>query len=232
MSLASAINNVVNSALFLEAMRNLNWSRGYSWYVELEDVPNPFQKGGVICLPVTDINFTVVDGQSFTWESTMESLSVPLKRSLTRVSLSMLDDEQATIFTFFERWYNSIYNPYGGVLPVTEACKTLTIYKLKSTRSKIERDYYSYNYLTHTRDLNTKNCREFKVYPEGPFIEDEKINDAPRHYNQSLVIVDQIDADFGDPRIKGGKGSFFGSDPIPGTGGDDSTFLSKLADYI
>ena len=55
----SVLNKVVKNALFLEALRNLNWSRGYSWYVELDGVPNPFQRGGVIGLPVTDINFQI-----------------------------------------------------------------------------------------------------------------------------------------------------------------------------
>ena len=43
----------------MEAMRNLAWSRGYLWYVELDGVPNPFQRGGVLGLPCKSITFTV-----------------------------------------------------------------------------------------------------------------------------------------------------------------------------
>ena len=58
----NSINNMVKSALFLETLRNINWSRGYCWFCEMDGVPNPFQRGGVIGLPVRNINFKIAEG--------------------------------------------------------------------------------------------------------------------------------------------------------------------------
>lgn len=229
----TALNNVVRNALFLEAIRNLNWSRGYSWYVELDGVPSPFQRGGVIGLPVTSINFQVNKGQSFTWESAVEEFSVPLKKSLCTVQLTLLDDEQGTIFTFFERWFNNIYNSNYGILPVAECCKCLSIYKLKSTRTKVHRnivrDIYGPN---PTYNFENVNSRNFLVYPEGPLIEDEQLTSEPRKYSIELVIVKQQDPDFGHPNSRPGTTSLFGKIINDNKGQVENNFLSKLADYI
>lgn len=231
----SVLNKVVKNALFLEALRNLNWSRGYSWYVELDGVPNPFQRGGVIGLPVTDINFQINNGESFTWESAVETFSVPLKKSLCRVQLTLLDDEQGTIFTFFERWFNNIYNSKYGILPVTEISKCLSVYKLKSTRTKVSRNIVSDPYkfdISTGATFSRKDGRNLLVYPEGPLVEDEKSDSGPRKYSVDLVIVNQLDADFGNPSKRPGSTSIFNRIINKNPGQTESNFLSKLADYI
>ena len=63
--LLDSLNSAWKTVLFMEALRNLNWSRGYCWYVELDGVPNPFQRGGVLGLPCTSVSFTLAQGSSF-----------------------------------------------------------------------------------------------------------------------------------------------------------------------
>ena len=222
--IGDAINQVAKSALFMEALRNLNWSRGYCWYVELDGVPNPFQRGGVIGLPVTDVTIDIAHGKNFTWEIGTTELSVPLGSQIRHINITFIDDEQATLCTFFERWYNMIYNDYKGVLPVTEACKAITITKTKSTRSRITS-------MIRTYDGSDKiiQGKSFLVYPSGIFQEQEKIDNGPRTYNIDFVVVKVLDGDYGDPTKIQGVKSFMGKE-FGITSGQG--FLDKIADYI
>ena len=129
-NLSTTILNSLKSgwktALFMEAMRNLNWSRSYLWYVELDGVPNPFQRGGVLGLPCKDVQLTMNETDQFGWNNGIASFKVPKSaNSLATITLTVVDDERGTLRKFYERWFNEVYNPYYGVLPVTEACKQL-----------------------------------------------------------------------------------------------------------
>lgn len=222
----NALNNSLKSALFLEALRNLNWSRGYNWYVELDDVPSPFHRGGVIGLPVTSVTVTVANGATYDWEAGLEKLSVPLKKeNYYNIDLNMYDDEQGTIVTFFERWYNSIYNSFKGVLPLNEACRCITITKTKSTRATAYRHIES-------RDGQQSKVpgRSFLVFPYGTLEEAEKIDSGPRTYTVHLRVANVLDADYGNPSEKLGQKSIFGIDI--GAISTEEGFLSKVADYI
>lgn len=231
------INSMAKTALFLEAFRNLNWSRGYSWYCELDGVPNPFNRGGVIGLPATAINFKLTDGKTFEWNSSTETLSAPLGRNLCSISLSFIDDEHETMFKFFERWYNNIYNTNVGVLPLTEACKCLSVYKLKSTRTKIKRNISRYELGDNVGQRSLKECysRDFLVFPVRQLYEDEKIDGAPRSYTVELNIASQENADFGNPAIRNGttvlnvKGHTLINNSDNSLG---ASFLTKLSNYI
>ena len=226
MSIGEAINNVIDSSLFMESLRNLNWSRGYLWYVELDGVPSPFQRGGVIGLPVINVQIQVAQGNTLDWNAGLDTFVVPFNRSgVRRINLQMYDDEQGTIAGFFERWYNLIYNPYKGVLPVNEAVKQITIRKLKSTRST------AYRYITDKDGMVSKEeGRNYLVFPNSMFQEDEKNDPNPRTYSVELVIAKDLTPDFGPPPKKLGQSSIFGIDI--GEISTESGFLSKLADYI
>lgn len=147
---------------FIKIIQDINWSRGYSWFVEMEDAPPPFD-GSALGLPVTDITFVDVIGEEFSWDSSTWKHYVPKCRGgEEEINLTLIDDEQATIYTFFDNWMNDIYDPYNGVLPLTEACKRITIHRLTSERYRVNRDvngakvegytYYVYpiNQLTET----------------------------------------------------------------------------------
>ena len=219
-------SEIAHTALFQIALGNLEWSRGYLWYVELDDVPPPFHRTGVLGLPVTDILYTVSDGEHYYWSSGIDTFSVPLNKNLCTIDLTMYDDEQATLFTFFERWYNSIYNSRLGVLPATEACKNISIYKLTSSRSKLIRYAYNYDMSTHLEHAkNTTDGRNFLVYPKGPLQEQEKIESNPRTYKIELVILDQQDPDYGNPSISEIK-------KRTQSNSKELTFLEKASSYI
>jgi hypothetical protein len=238
----SPLRQGINNLLYHEAIRNLNWSRDYLWYVELDGVPNPFQRNGVIGFPAVSVTYTVNDGEIFTWHGAMEEFAAPKSKRLCDINLSFIDDEQQTLLTFFERWYNNIYNNNVGVLPLRECCKAISIYSLKSTRNKINRKIFKYDIDTGDNTNNLSNdsvmidnggneivdCREFIVFPDGPL--QEQLNysgsGAPREYTIRLVIADYVNADYGNPALHESTNSLFN------TNDEGSDFLSKIADYI
>ena len=245
-NVTNSIRNVVKSALFLETLRNINWSRGY-WFAEMDGVPTPFNRGGVLGLPVKDITFKIAEGTTFSFNtSSVEQLHVPKTMGeLGIVTLNLLDDEQQTLATFFERWYNQIYNPYKGVLPVTEACKQLTIYKQKSTRRNVRRVYYNidnnitdrlkgaFNYITKGALQRETEGYDFLVFPYGPFQFNwgTDANDL-NTLSISLQIAHIVNQDFGDPVQRNGVLDFLGNSTGNVHGINGVSWLDKLANFI
>jgi len=243
----SAIKKGWRTALFMEALRNLAWSRGYLWYAELDGVPNPFQRGGVLGLPCKSISINpLVEGESLDIPSSTITMRVPKGcGSLGTIQLSLLDDEQGTLYSFFERWYNEVYNPYYGVLPVTEACKQLSLYRQKASRRNVKRVYYDIDN-TVNNVLNTilpkgyenmakmpksTDAYEFLVYPSQnmSFNWQTDANDLMT-LEVNLQIAYFINQDFGNPCVNNGQKTIF--DVAIGTITDGASWLDKIADYI
>lgn len=224
----NSINYTLNNALFMTALANLEWSRGYLWYVELDDVPYPFQRGGVIGLPVTDVNYSLISANSYDWGG-FELYNVPLNRNnVNTITMTILDDEKGTIFTFLERWFNNVYNSKVGVLPVVEASKNVSIYKLKSTRSRITR--YTYGYDTDSlsaQTLKKTNSRDFLIYPVGDLHEDNSYKSDVRSYTVNFRIVHQYNPDYGNPAVHEGSLNALGNN-LNAIG----TFLDKASSYF
>ena len=241
----NAIQKMVKTALFLENLRNVNWSRNYCWYAEIDGVPSPFHRGGVMGLPVRNITFKIAEGTTYSFAtSTVETLEVPRAMgNLGIVTIDMFDDEQQTLAKFFERWYNQIYNPYNGVLPVTEACKAITIYKQKSTRRNVKRVYFNidanvssvmsggFNWLKRGRMQRETEGYDFLVFPAGPlqFNWSTDSNDL-NTLSVSLTIAHFLNQDFGDPAVKNGVAAFL--DSTSGNLHNGLSWLDKLANYI
>ena len=226
----NSLNYTLNNALFLTAIANLEWSRGYLWYVELDDVPFPFQRGGVIGLPVTSVQYSLIHTQQHTWGG-FEEFSVPKNRAgINTITMEILDDEKGTIYTFLERWFNNVYNSYAGVLPVTEACKGISIYKLKSTRSRISR--YTSQYDINEQKAQTRKtttARDFLIYPIGDLQESNTYDSKVRSYNVNFHIVKQINPDYGNPAVHEGLlEQITGSDKL----GPLGTFIKKASSYF
>ena len=248
-NVADSIRNMVKSALFLETLRNINWSRGYCWYAEMDGVPNPFQRGGVIGLPVKDISFKIAEGTTYSFNtSTVETLEVPQAMgNLGIVTMTLLDDEQQTLARFFERWYNQVYNPYLGVLPVTEACRQISIYKQKSTRRNVRRVYYNidnsggikgllpraFHTITGGALKRETEGYDFLVFPAGPlqFGWGTDANDL-NTLQVNLTIAHFVNQDFGNPTANTGVLDWFGSSDGNVHGTNGRSWLDKLSNFI
>jgi hypothetical protein len=239
--LLDSLNSAWKTVLFMEALRNLNWSRGYCWYVELDGVPNPFQRGGVLGLPCTSVSFTLAQGSSFGFNAGISQLRVPQNIStIQQIQLTVLDDEQGTIRQFFERWYNQVYNPYYGVLPVTEACKQISIYLQKSTRRNVKRVYFDIDTaLNKTLFANaidgklskSTDSMDFLVYPTETFqIQLDSTRNDLISYTISLDVAYFVNQDFGNPNVNNGVKTLL--DTAIGGVSNGSSWLDKIGDYI
>ncbi len=237
------IGNALKGALFLEAMRNINWSRGYCWYAELDGVPTPFQRGGVMGLPAESVQFNLAPGgHSYEWSNGVADLKVPKAGGdLGVIQLSLIDDEQGTLHQFFERWYNQVYNPYLGVLPITEACKCLTIHRTKSTRRNIRRVYYNIDesigslgtdYITSGQLSRTTEGIDFLVYPVNDLLMSYQMSNSgqPFSFSVQLQVAQIMNQDFGNPTLSEGVVDFLGF--TTGVVSDGTSFLDRIADYI
>lgn len=241
--IGDTIKGLLRTALFMEALRNLNWSRGYCWYVEMDGVPNPFQRGGVLGLPCKNVTFKIAEGSEYTFPtSSVETLKVPRAMGeLGVITLDMYDDEQQTLARFFERWYNQIYNPYNGVLPLTEACKQITIYKQKSTRKNVRRAYYNidstslvdlaFGWLTKGKVKRETEGYDFLVFPSSMLqfswgTDSNELNTL----SVTLQIAHFCNQDFGNPSDASGFTDILGI--TSGNNHLGASFLDKLADYI
>jgi hypothetical protein len=214
----------------------------------MDGVPNPFQRGGILGLPVRNITFKIAEGTTYPFAtSTVESLHVPRAMGeLGIVTLDMFDDEQQTLTRFFERWYNQIYNPYKGVLPVTEACKQITIYKQKSTRRNVKRAYYNIDANSNpisgmlegfgwfkkggTTRRETDGY-DFLVFPSGPLqfnwgTDQNELNTL----SVSMQIVHFCNQDFGNPNISNGYMDALGK--VTSELREKNKWLDKLANFI
>ena len=72
------LKNAIKTSLFMEALRNLNWSRSYLYYCELDGVPAPFHRGGVLGLPCTNISYSLGYGQTMRISSFMQDMVIKL----------------------------------------------------------------------------------------------------------------------------------------------------------
>ena len=240
-----ALNGILKTVLFMETLRNINWSRGYCWYCEMDGVPNPFQRGGVLGLPCTNVNFTIAEGTNYTFGvSSMETIEVPrAMNNLGIITLDLLDDEQQTLTRFFERWYNQIYNPYKGVLPLTESCKMLSIYKQKSTRKNVKRVYYNidknvnslagmaYSYLTKGKVPITTEGYDFLVFPTGTLQQNWSTDgNELNKVSVSFKVAHFMNQDFGSPDLSTGITDFLGN--TTGNIHIGNSWIDRLTDFI
>lgn len=240
----NAVKRGWKTVLFIEALRNLAWSRGYLWYVELDGVPNPFQRGGVLGLPCADVQFPIGGGESFDITASTINMKVPQRCSpLETIQLDLYDDEQGTIYQFFERWYNEVYNPYYGVLPVTEACKQISIYRQKASRRNVKRVWYDIDSTATdvlkmvtgvqygVRMPKDSDAYEFLVYPTNQAVANwQTDNNGLQKLNVTLQIAYFVNQDFGNPNENSGVKTIF--DIATSTISNGKGWLDKLGDYI
>lgn len=244
-SIWNAIQKGWRTVLFMEALRNIAWSRGYLWYAELDGVPNPFHRGGVLGLPCKSVSVNpLVEGESLDIPSSTINMKVPQNcGALGTIQMTLLDDEQGTIYQFFERWYNEVYNPYYGVLPVTEACKQLSLYRQKASRRNVKRVYYDIdnsvnniiktytNIETNMKMPKETDAYEFLVYPTQnlSFNWQTDANDLMT-LDVNLQIAYFVNQDFGNPCVNSGQKTIF--DIAVGQISEGNSWLDKIADYI
>jgi hypothetical protein len=154
----------------LDALRKVNWSRSYLWEVDLEGAPAPYGPGQSPGLPVVDVDAPLAMGFTYDISSGIQLLRVPLKTQAYDVRLTIYDDENGTLEKFFTAWYQQIYNPKLGVLPIHQAVRRMVIKKLSSRRKLIDKITYW-------------------VFPNGTLLLANKGDSGPRQYSIEFVVA-------------------------------------------
>lgn len=156
---------------YANALNNINWSRAYKWRVTLDDVPAPFNREGLIGLPVIDVTDPIGYGNTYDMEHSVSWLRVPKDRGRYEILMNLFDDDNGTIETFFENWFNDIYDVTNGVSCVTQAVKQIDIDRLNSMDEVII-------------------SRSYLVYPYQPLRGYNKQDDSgPRRYDITFIVV-------------------------------------------
>ena len=165
----------------LDALRNVNWSRSYLWEVDLDGAPTPYGPGQSPGLPVVDVDAPLAMGHTYDIESGIQLLRVPLKSQSYDIRLTIYDDENGTLEKFFIEWFQQIYNPRLGVLPIHQAVRKMVVKKLNSRRQLISNITYW-------------------VYPNGTLLSANKSDSGPRQYSIEFVVArKENDEMFGIP---------------------------------
>ena len=137
----------------------------------MAEAPYPFGASDPIKgLPVIDVDDTIAVGDTFDWDSGIDLLRAPRRKQRYDINLRFYDTEDGILEKFFERWFNAIYDSEKGVLPLSTACKQLTIKKLTSERKIIF-------------------SRDYLVFPYGTLMGVNKLDSGPRQYDIGLVVA-------------------------------------------
>lgn len=166
-----AMPGASSSNAYMSALNAINWSRSYKWKVTLDDVPPPFDRGGIIGLPVIDVTDPIGYGNTYDMEHSVSWLRVPRDRGRYEIVMNLFDDDNATVETFFENWFNDIYDVTNGVACVTQAVKQIDITRLNSQDQVVV-------------------SRSYLVYPYQPLRGYNKQDDSgPRRYDITFIVV-------------------------------------------
>lgn len=104
-------------------LRQVNWATNYMWDIKLEDdgssteLPSYFKDW----IPATDINITFFDTKSYSIETPYRSFSIPQGYGGATMTLTIPDDDNRSLFKWFEEKYRQIYSSPAGVLPVQKS---------------------------------------------------------------------------------------------------------------
>lgn len=153
----------------IEDLRNIEFARSYLWDCKMEGAPSPFNEwfpADEVSEPVTAIE----DGDSMVFD--LLTVDFPSKIGRRKMSIKFFDDQWEVLEDYFREWSNSIVDITGGVVPLSEACRQISIAKLTPQRRVRRYSYYwiypsraMVNALTSANTLKTTNL-EFNVAGE------------------------------------------------------------------
>lgn len=129
----------------LNQVRQIQWGRNHLWDVYFPKFPSPFDRW----FPAKEVKWDPYETSSHDISGTYKNFKIPIGTSEAKLTLSGIpDDEEGTIYKFFNDWYNDIYNHPDGLLTLGEAVKEVQVAKLNSMKEPMW-------------------IKTFYVYPEG-----------------------------------------------------------------
>lgn len=153
----------------IEDLRNIEFARSYLWDCKFTDAPSPFNEwfpAEEVQEPVTAIE----DGDTMVFD--LLTVDFPSKIGRRKMSIKFFDDQWESLEEYFKSWAESIVDIGGGVVPLVDACRQVSIAKLTPQRKVKKYSYYwiypsraMINVLNSTNTLKVSNL-EFNVAGE------------------------------------------------------------------
>lgn len=126
----------------LNQVREIQWGRNHLWDIHIEGVPSPFNEW----FPAKEVKWDPYETSTHDIDGTYRNFSIPISTSGSKLSISGIpDDEEGTIYNFFNGWYNEIYNHPDGILSLKESVKEIKLAKLNSMKEVMwVKTFYAY----------------------------------------------------------------------------------------
>jgi len=161
----------------MEQVRSVNWGRTNNWDILLPDAPplKTLDGSSVDLFPATDVEVSGFDVESFTTEMSSITVSVPKSITIPTISVTFNDDEDGTLYDWFEDWANFIYNDGDGVSVLNE--------------EGVLKDIFLFRHNTMREIIKTK---QFRVYPSGIPAETMSSSASFKSYQISFIVAGKV----------------------------------------
>ena len=158
----------------MEQVRGVNWGSTSKWDILIPDAP-PLKanNGGTIdFFPATDVSFDSVSLESFSTEYGSIEVSVPKTIKLPDLKVTFDDDINNTLFEWFTKWIDYIYNNADGIRTLNEPGVVRTVILMTTD---------------HRR--NPIKTKKLRVYPDSGLSEELNSTASAKSYTINFKVV-------------------------------------------
>ena len=168
----SSRRGVSHAVDYKTRLKQIEWSRGYLWDCHFSKRPDKPFNDPAFGLPVIDVTDAVAIGQSYDMNAGISTYRFPYRKTFFDIKMTFLDNEDGVMETYFENWFDEIYQWQGlhggdnGTMNyLTNAVRELKVTKLSTKR----REIFSRKYLVYPEGTiygynnNESNVRSFSV---------------------------------------------------------------------
>ena len=165
-------NGISHAVDYKTRLKQIEWSRGYLWDCHFSKRPDKPFNDPAFGLPVIDVTDAVAIGQSYDMNAGISTYRFPYRKTFFDIKMTFLDNEDGVMETYFENWFDEIYqwqglhgSDNGTMNYLTTAVRELKVAKLSTKR----REIFSRKYLVYPEGTiygynnNESNVRSFSV---------------------------------------------------------------------
>jgi hypothetical protein len=187
-------------------LRSVEWGRKYLWsfnFLKLDEniqglqiPPKPFDK----FFPCVDIDENESTIEVFNGEAYGTAFQVPLKGAVSTVRVTFIDDNNHTLYNFFNNWMkNDILNGGRYITPLEEAVKAIEIRRVKlSSLSDYANEIGSLVGLTESSDNGISATSKYWVFPTGDLVYNGGSTSDTQMYSVNLVVAGAVNSETAD----------------------------------
>lgn len=205
------VDKMLESSLGLDEfgigqLRSIEWSRKYLWSFGFVDLKDPNTRGDAgpkkpfnSFFPCVDVDETITTLNTFQGEAYMTNFKVPQSGDIKSLKVTFLDDQENSLYNFFQNWINTeILNNGRYVSPLEECVKAVKLNKLKlASIGEIIQEVGSLAGFTNEEN-SIQNSNTYWVFPEGAITYNGGSSSEVNIYSVDLVIAGVVDLNKAD----------------------------------